>query len=447
MIVALAPVSALLISVALLQMGNGLQGTLLPVRANIEQFASTEIGLIGTAYFIGFGLGCYFGGRLVQRAGHIRTFAAMASLASTTALLHALFVEPIFWSAARGLTGFCFAVLYVVVESWLNERSTNETRGAVLSAYNAINLTVITVGQMMITLYDPANFPLFILASVLVSVCVVPLSMTKSEAPAPVQIVRLRLAYLYRISPLGCIGALAVGMVNGSFWTLGPVFALDSGMLVTGAAIFMSVSVLAGAAAQWPLGHLSDLTDRRRVILLSCVMASMAGAITLMPFATTQWGIYLTATVFGIFAFPLYSIAVAHLNDFIPPDEFVEASSGSLLLYAIGAALGPLPAALAMEHVGPAGLFLFTATVHLLTAALAILRMRQRRKAPEYKEEFVIASRTSPTAYALDPRSHDELEDEAADGEAKAGGKTGDGATQSPPTAPSGTNASPSPSG
>lgn len=430
MIAALIPVSALLVSVAVLQMGNGLQGTLLPVRATIEQFASTEIGLIGTAYFIGFGLGCYFGGRLVKRAGHIRTFAAMASLASTTALLHALILDPVFWSVARCLTGFCFAVLYVVVESWLNERSTNETRGAVLSAYNIINLTVITVGQMMMTLYDPASFPLFILASVLVSMGVVPIAMTTSAAPAPVQIVRLRLLYLYRVSPLGCIGALAVGIVNGSFWTLGPVFALNNGMAVTGVAIFMSTAVLAGAAGQWPLGRLSDRTDRRRIILLACVMASLAGAITLLPFASTEWGVYLTAVVFGLFAFPLYSIAVAHLNDFIPTDEFVEASSGTLLLYALGAAIGPIPAALAMDWFGPAGLFLFTACIHLLTAALAILRMRQRH-IPQYKEDFVIASRTSPTAYAMDPRSS---EDETVlDAEAVAETDTAGAATEAEP--------------
>lgn len=408
MISALAPVTALLFSVALLLMGNGLQGTLLPVRATIEQFASTQIGLIGTAYFIGFGLGCYFGGRLVQRAGHIRTFAAMASIASTTALLHALIVEPLFWSAARCLTGFCFAVLYVVIESWLNERSTNETRGAVLSAYNMINLTVITLGQMMMTLYDPASFPLFILASVLVSVGVVPVAMTTSAAPAPVQIVRLRMFYLYRISPLGCIGALSVGIVNGSFWTLGPVFAIDSGMDVTGVAVFMSIAVLAGAAGQWPLGRLSDKTDRRRIILLACLLATLAGASTLIPVNGAQWGFYLTAVVFGAFAFPLYSIAVAHLNDFIPQDEFVEASSGTLLLYAMGAAIGPIPASMVMGWTGPAGLFMFTAAIHGLTAIFTVIRMRQRQMPPKYKEEFVGVPRTSPTLYSIDPRSGDE---------------------------------------
>ena len=414
MIAALTPVAALLASVALLLVGNGLQGTLLPVRANIEQFAAAEIGLIGTTYFIGFGLGCYFGGRLVQRAGHIRTFAAMASIASTMALLHALFVDPLFWSIARGFAGFCFAVLYVVIESWLNERSTNETRGTVLSAYNMINLTMITLGQMMLTLYDPASFPLFILTSVMVSLAAVPVAMTTSAAPSPVQIVRLRMVYLYKTSPLGCMGALAVGAANGSFWTLGPVFAQNSNMDVTGVAVFMSVAVLAGAAGQWPLGRLSDRTDRRRIILLACVLASAAGIGTILLKDFASWSLFATVIVYGAFAFPLYSIAVAHLNDFIPPDEFVEASSGTLLLYAIGAAIGPIPSAIAMDEMGPGGLFAFTATIHGLTALFAIWRMRRGSHVPEYKEDFVGIPRTSPTLYALDPRSGDDDEEDEA---------------------------------
>ena len=437
MISALAPVAALLLSVALLLTGNGLQGTLLPVRANIEAFAATQIGLIGTTYFIGFGLGCYFGGRLVQRAGHIRAFAAMASIASTTALLHALFVDPLFWTVARGFTGFCFAVLYVVIESWLNERSTNDTRGMVLSAYNIVNLVMITVGQMMMTLYDPASFPLFILASVLVSLAAVPVAMTTSAAPAPVQIVRLRLFYLYRISPLGSMGALAVGAANGSFWTLGPVFAQERGMDATGVAIFMSLAVLAGAAGQWPLGRLSDRTDRRRIILLASALGCLAGLCSILLNGFGSWGLLLTVGVYGAFAFPLYSIAVAHLNDFIPQDQFVEASSGTLLLYAIGASIGPLPASMVMSSMGPEGLFAFTAVVHGLLALFTVLRIRAAN-VPDYKEDFVGVPRTSPTLYALDPRSGEEAEEGGEHGEAAgvAAPDTPDPAATPPGTEP-----------
>jgi MFS family permease len=406
MIATVTPVAALLVSVAILLMGNGLQGTLLPVRANIEGFAAFEIGLIGTAYFIGFGAGCYFGGRIVRRAGHIRTFAAMASLASALALAHALFVEPSLWWLFRALTGFCFAVLYVVIESWLNETASNENRGRILSIYSVINLTVITVGQMMLTLYDPATFPLFALASILVSLAVIPLAMTKALPPAPVETVRFRLPYLYAISPVGCAGALAVGMANGAFWTLGPVFAQERGFDVTGIALFMSVAVLAGALSQWPLGRLSDKRDRRQIIIAVCLVGALSG-ITMAVFKDIGPGAtYALVVVFGGMAFPLYSLCLAHMNDFVARGEFVEASSAMLLLYAVGAALGAIPASILMGHIGPQGLFAFTALGHFALATFTLIRMRRRTAPPaSEKAPFVSVPRTSPTLYALDPRS------------------------------------------
>ena len=173
----IAPIAALLLSVALLLMGNGLQGTLLPVRASIEAFSSIDIGIMGSAYFIGFGLGCFYGSRLVRRAGHIRTFTAMVAIASSAVLAHAIVVSPVLWWFLRAATGLCFAVLYLVIESWLNEKATNENRGLVFSIYTFINLTVITIGQMMLILDEPTNFPLFALSSILLSLAAVPVAM------------------------------------------------------------------------------------------------------------------------------------------------------------------------------------------------------------------------------------------------------------------------------
>ena len=264
---AFAPITALLLSVALLLMGNGLQGTLLPVRANLEAFTDTDIGILGSAYFGGFAAGCIFGPHLVRRAGHIRCFAALVAIASCVVLLHSLFLSPALWWGLRALTGFCFAVLYMVIESWLNEKSTNETRGLIFSLYTIINLTVITIGQLMLGLDQPENFQLFILASILVSLAAVPVAMTRAEAPAPPKSVRIRLRHLYRLSPVGAVGCLVVGLANGSFWALAPVFAQDKGASTWGVAIFMSVAVIAGALAQYPLGRLSDKMDRRKVII------------------------------------------------------------------------------------------------------------------------------------------------------------------------------------
>jgi MFS family permease len=406
MLSSVAPIAALLLSVAFLLMGNGLQGTLLPVRANLESFASAEIGLIGTAYFIGFGAGCYFGGRIVRHAGHIRTFSAMASLASAIALVHAMFVFPPIWWAFRAITGFCFAVLYVVIESWLNERSTNETRGRIFSIYTVINLTVITAGQMMLMLYDPGSFPLFALASVLVSLAVLPVAMTKAVAPSPVEKVRLRPGYLYSLSPVGCAGALTVGLANGAFWAMAPVFAQDSGFDTAGIALFMSIAVLAGAVGQWPLGQLSDRHDRRKIIFATCIIGALGGAgMTLFQDRWTE-AVFVFVAIYGVAAFPLYALCVAHLNDYVAADEFVEASSVMLLLYAAGAALGAVPSSLLMAHMGPEGLFAFTAIVHVGFAVFTLMRMRQRG-APAEKSSFIGVPRTSPALYALDPRGED----------------------------------------
>jgi len=422
-----APVAALLLSAALLLMGNGLQGTLLPVRGTIEAFSTFDIALVGTAYYIGFAGGCALGSRLVRRAGHIRTFAAMASIASAAALAHAVALSPWAWWGFRAVTGFCFAVLYVVIESWLNERSTNENRGLILSIYTMINLTVITIGQMMLTLDDPASFTLFTAASILISLAAVPVAMTAAAAPAPVTVTRLRLGRLYRTSPVGFVGVLAVGLSNGAFWALGPVFAEQSGMNTTGIALFMSVTVIAGALAQWPLGRASDHTDRRRVILAAGVAASAVGLAMVAFDDLSRYGLLLAAFGFGAAALPMYAVAVAHTNDYVDPQDFVETSSGLLLVYAAGAVLGPLPAAFLMAQIGTAGLFLCTASFHAALVLFVFYRIAQREAvAATEKEDFVSLPRTSPTVFALDPRGEDEtvddvLHDAAADTAPNAG--------------------------
>ena len=277
MLKTLAPVAALLLSVAILLLGNGLQGTLLPVRAQLEEFTSIEIGILGSAYFVGFALGCLLAPYLIRRVGHIRAFTAMVSIASTVSLAHALILIPEVWWVFRGLTGFCFAGLYMVIESWLMEKSSNETRGLVFSIYTIINLTVVTAGQMLTAVDDPFNFPLFALASILVSLAAVPVALTKSPAPEPPSTVRIRPVHLFRISPVGLVGSVAVGLVNGAFWSLGPVFAQREEGNVTAVAIFMSLVVISGAVGQWPLGRASDRFDRRLVLVIGAAGAAAAG--------------------------------------------------------------------------------------------------------------------------------------------------------------------------
>jgi MFS family permease len=402
----LAPVTALLLSVAMLLMGNGLQGTLLPVRAQFEDFSALDIGVLGSSYFLGFALGCLLGARVVRRVGHIRAFTAMVSIASTISLAHALLLSPVVWWVLRAGTGFCFAALYMVIESWLNERSTNETRGLVFSVYTIVNLTVITIGQMMLTLDSPRTFALFALASILVSLAAVPVALTTAAAPQPPVIVRIRPRYLYKLSPVGFVGCFAVGLANSSFWALGPVFAQRGEGDVTAVAIFMSLTVIAGAAGQWPLGRASDRMDRRKVIVFACVGGALAGTGLMLSNQIWPPGLFVFAGLFGFFTFPLYSLCAAHMNDYVEPDGYVEAASGLLLVFGAGAVLGPLLASAVMRLTGVDQLFGFTAVVQMSAAAFTLYRMRQRARAPEAERvEFADAIRLCQTVSAFDPTS------------------------------------------
>lgn len=416
----ISPFFPLLLSVAILLMGNGLQGTLLPVRAGMEAFGSFEIGILGSAYFCGFMAGCIYGPRVIRVAGHIRTFAGMVAVASSVVLIHALVLEPAVWWLLRATTGFCFAVLYMVIESWLNEKSTNETRGLVFSVYTIINLTVITAGQMLLMTADPASFPLFAFASILVSIAAVPIALTRIEQPAPLDIVQLRLKRLFLISPVGVVGCVAVGLANGAFWSLAPVYALTSmgAASVSNVAWFMSIVVIAGAVGQWPIGRLSDRMDRRKVIIGACLGAATAGLCMVLFANQIPYGLYIFGFAFGVFAFPVYSLSVAHLNDFITePSDYVEAASGLLLVFAVGAIAGPLTASALIDLVGIKYLFAYTAAIHILAAGFCAYRMSVRNPAPTEEHipfsDAVVLAQTLSTVDPLPPIDEDV---EAADG-------------------------------
>lgn len=409
MIAIVTPILALLISVSLLLMGNGLQNTLLPVRASIESFSAIDIGIMGSAYFLGFGAGCIYGPYLVRRVGHIRTFTAMATIASCAVLVHAFVLNPAIWWVLRIFTGICFAVLYMVIESWLNEKASNENRGTVFSIYTIINLTVITLGQMMITLDEPSNFMLFSFASILVSLAAVPVALSKSAEPEPIEAVKINFAGLYKTSPVGVIGCLAVGLANGSFWALAPVFAGGESNEVKTVAIFMSVAVIAGAVGQWPLGRMSDRMDRRRVILMACGGALCAGLLLVLLIPKLEQALLPTAFFYGLFAFPMYALCVAHTNDFADESKYVEVACGLLLVYAIGAVAGPMLASVFMHFIGIGGLFAFTALVHAGMIVFAVYRLRRREVAPvEEHITFADAMRVGMTVSSVDTLSHSE---------------------------------------
>lgn len=381
---AIASVAALLFGTAILLTGQGLQGTLLPVRATLENFSTISIGLMGAAYFLGFTFGCWKGAELIRGAGHVRVFAAMTAVASATPLLHGLWINPWLWSSLRFLSGFCFAVLYLVIESWLSERSTNENRGKVFSAYVLINMTVLGVGQQMLTFYDPLDLNLFALASVLVSLAAVPVLLSKSETPLAVENTKLDFRLLYKNSTVGMLGSLACGLTNGSFWTLAPVFTVAYLGDISLTANFMTAVVFGGAVGQWPLGWLSDRMDRRIVLAGISLAGVVIGAIMwLMAAELSSTGVIVLGAIWGAIAFPVYSISVAHANDRATSGTSVMVSAGLLLMYGIGAIIGPFLASAMMAYGGSAYLFLFTGLIHLLFAAHVIIRTMLRTQPEE----------------------------------------------------------------
>lgn len=400
---ALAPVAALLLGAAILLTGQGLQGTLLPVRASLENFPTVSIGIMGAAYFLGFTLGCLNGGRLVQSVGHVRVFLAMASLASAVPLLHGLILSPPVWGIFRALTGFCFAVLYVVIESWLNERATNDNRGIIFSTYVMITLTVLAAGQMMTLLYDPTGLELFIIASVLVSLGAIPVALSTSPSPEVPLTVRLNLPRLFQISPAGATGCLATGLTNGAFWSLAPVFIAGVTGDPTLAAWFMTSAVAGGAAAQWPLGALSDKIGRRKVLLGASVFGFAISAFVVLTGSDIGFvTVNILGATWGAVGFPLYSIAVAHTNDYAEPDEYVMVSSGLLLMYGLGAIAGPFVASMVISSYGAIGMFGYMAVIHLGLAAYLVYRMlRRTTEVEEHHMSFSDALSSAHTASCI----------------------------------------------
>ena len=386
----------------------------MPVRAGLEGFSTIAIGLIGAAYFLGFTLGCLKTGGLLRRVGHVRVFAAMTALASVVPLFHGMWPNPWIWGVLRLITGFCFAVLYVVIESWLNERATNENRGIVFSTYVLIMLTVMAAGQMLLLLYDPNQLRVFAIASVLVSLAAIPVALSTAKAPEPPQTVALNLRRLYRNSPAATIGCLIVGLANGSFWSLAPVFTSAYSTDLSLASWFMTSGVIGGALGQWPLGYLSDKFGRREVMVVAAAGGGVIAVLIVWLASSLSFlSLNLLGLAWGAMAFPLYSIAVAHANDHAEPDQFVQISSGTLFIYGIGAVIGPFLASATMTLAGQSGLFLFSAVAHLFLAAYVVMRTFRREAAPE--DQRIAFSDALAATYTASSVYEEEIQTRAAD--------------------------------
>ncbi|KCZ46823.1 MFS transporter [Hyphomonas pacifica] len=374
----ISSIGSLLIAAAILYAGNGLQSTLLAVRADLEGFPTAVIGGLTSAYFAGFILGCRFVPGMIKNVGHIRAFVALASIASSSALAHVLFVDLVSWAFLRFVTGFSFAGLTMVLESWINERATNANRGKILSVYRMVDLGSVTIGNLLLAVSAPSGFKLFVLVSILISIALVPVALTKTSSPAPLETAKLDIRELYRVSPVGAVGAMLTGLANAAFWGMAPVFVQKVGYGSAMVAVFMSTAIIGAGLFQFPMGTLSDRIDRRYVIIGASVAGAVA-AILLASFAgISQSALLVFGFFFGGLIIPTFGICAAHANDHAAVGKAVATSGGLLLLHGLGSVFGALAGALAMSVFHPAALFWYIAAIYLLLAVFSILRVGLR---------------------------------------------------------------------
>ena len=412
MFAAYRPILSLLRGTAFLLAASGLHGLLLPLRGQVEGFSTTSLGLMGTAWAGGFVAGCFFAPRLVRRAGHVRAFSTFASVGAIIALLTGLLIDEYTWIALRAFTGFIMAGAFMVIESWLNEKATNENRGTVFGLYMMVTYASIMGGQMIVAGGDVKSASLFMITGIFFCLSLIPTAVSSASHPKPLQDVKLDLKGLYSNSPVSAVACVLIGVANGAWGTLGAVYGARIGISTAQIALMMSLVVVAGAAMQIPAGRLSDRTDRRYVLAAAAVGAALCALVMFLFEFRNGTLVIAFAAAYGAFAYTLYSIAVAHANDHASPEEFVKVSGGLLLLYGFGTMIGPLLAAALMDWVRPEGLFLATAFAHIALAGYTALRISRRAPVPvEAREAFKTqpAERAvTPEAVRLDPRTKPE---------------------------------------
>jgi MFS family permease len=407
----LAPVVALLGSVAIMVLGNGLLGTLLGVRAVLEGFDPGTIGLMMSGYFVGYIAGAAYCPFLIARAGHIRTFAACAAIAAATTLSHPILITEAVWTGLRFVTGFCVAGMIMIAESWLNGHAVKATRGRLLTVYGSLMMASWGASQFLLAVAPTDTYILFSLASMLLSLCLVPLTLARTTSnPSEITPVRMGLRRLYSISPLGAVGVFVSGLTMTAFWSMAPAYARGVDLRGLEISLFMSAAMFGGLVLHWPIGWLSDRYDRRTVIIASALVAAVAAIVLaifggknlawLMPVGFVLGGVGVTS----------YSLCVAHSNDFFEERDLVPLASSLIMLYGVGGALGPLLAGQVMALIGPAGLFAYVAIMQAFFFGFGLYRMRQRPALPnELQEKFVampeVVMPTSHVAVQMDPRS------------------------------------------
>ncbi|HTT02294.1 MAG TPA: MFS transporter [Steroidobacteraceae bacterium] len=382
----------LLLGMGILMLGAGLQGTLLSLRATLEGFPTPVTGAIMSCYYVGYLLGTLTAPRLLRQVGHIRVFAALAAIASAAILVQASFIHPVVWGLMRLLSGLCFAGIYVVAESWLNDRASHANRGSLFAIYMLTLYVGLGAAQFLLVLANPRTPTPFMLVSVLVSLAMVPIVISAQKTPEIAVPSKVHYRDLYRNSPLGVVAVTLSGMISSIIFSMGPVYSRLSGHATTGVAAFMAVSILAAVLTQYPIGRLSDRIDRRTVIAIVCALATIVAA-SVAAFGPLPRGAFLLLTaLFSGSALTLYSLAVSHVNDKLEPAQMIAASSSLLMLNGASAAIGPVLAGSLMAAFGPPAYF---ATLATLTGLLTLYdlwrKVRRKPVPPAQKGPFISA--------------------------------------------------------
>ena len=395
---------ALFFGFGIICLGHGLQGTLIGVRSVLEEFSYVSTGLVVAGYYVGFLIGSILIPFMLGRVGHIRVFAALASLASIAILLHSVFIDPYSWFLIRILTGVSLSGIYVIMESWLNDKSTNQTRGKVLSIYMIITFVFVGIGQLLLNLSDPAKVDLFILVSVLLSLALLPILLTKTEQPDISNPKSFTIKELYIITPLGFVGAILTGLAHSAVFGYGAVFASSRGLSILEVSIFMIIITSFGALSQWPIGFLSDKIDRRIILIGAtfiasglCIFIVASSYISLILF-------FILVAIYSSMCLPMYSLVVAHTNDFLQPNEIVAASSTVAKLVGLGSILGPILASNTMSLMGSNGFFVYLFIIHGILGLFGLYRMAKRTKSSNLESQYVPLPRNiTPAGMELNP--------------------------------------------
>ena len=422
---------ALFLGYSLLVIAHGLQGNLLGVRAVLEDFNIVATGVVMSGYFIGYFFGANIVPNLVGKVGHIRVFAAFASIASLSILIHALIVNPYIWVIGRFLTGLSMISIFVVVESWLNDRATNKSRGKVLSIYMIITFIGIGLGTLLLNFEDPKKYEPFILVSLLLSIALIPILLTKRKPPTFKKTTSIKIKELYKISPLATFSMLCTGFIHPVIFTLGSVYGALMNFSVLEISLYLFLITIAGALFQWPIGYLSDKFDRRLIIIITSLLSAILAILCFFSVTkspdfinlSSDWKIlfqhianhrmyfYIFISLYAGLCLPLFSLNLAYVNDFLPKEKFVSAGAGLQLIFGMSAMVAPFLCSLFMKNLGPNGLFLFLFIFQLLIVIFGIYRITIRPSKDNPENTFTTLPRNiTPVGIQLDPDTPAKLE-------------------------------------